>query len=184
MKNPIFLFLLCNLFLFSLIAQKDKGLEIPELPIDEDTKLVTYKDVIQEKGSPNELFDRGLAWVQSYYKNANEVIKLRDKLDGVIKVRSNVKIYTTLKDGSTLQKNVVYYNLKIECRQDRYRYTITDFNEKAVAAAPIEVWFNTKHVHWEPSWYEWLNQIHGQIEELIKSLKEGMEPKVEKVDDW
>jgi len=184
MKKAFFLFLLCNLFLLSLTAQKDKGLEIPNLPIDEDTKLVTYKEVIPEKGSPDELFDRGLAWVQSYYKNTNEVIKLRDKLDGVIKARSSVKIYSILKDGSKLQKNVVYYNLKLEFRQDRYRYTITDFNEKATAAAPIEAWFNTKNVRWEPSWYEWLNQIDEQIQELIKSLQEGMEPKVEKKDEW
>ena len=168
----------------SFWGQKTEHNNFPDMPIDEDTKLVTYKEVIPEKGSPDELFDRGLAWVQSYYKNTNEVIKLRDKLDGVIKARSSVKIYSILKDGSKLQKNVVYYNLKLEFRQDRYRYTITDFNEKATAAAPIEAWFNTKNVRWEPSWYEWLNQIDEQIQELIKSLQEGMEPKVEKKDEW
>ena len=52
-------------------------------------------------------------------------------------MRSSVRIYSKQKDGTMLQKNIVYYNFKLECRDNRYRYTITNFNERAASAAPI-----------------------------------------------
>lgn len=165
-------------------AQKGKDPVIPDLPVDEDTKLVTYKEVVMEKGSPQELYDRAMLWIKQFYKNTNEVIKSSDRDEGVIHLRSSVKIYFTQKDGKQHLKNIVYYNFKLECRQDRYRYTITDFNEKAAASAPIEAWFNTENPKWDPSQYEYLNQIDEQIRELIASLEEGMLPKTEKSDDW
>lgn len=180
--------MILGIFLMTLFGvmygQKEKELEIPYLPMDEDTKLVTYKEVINEKGSPQELYDRAMLWVKLFYKNTAEVIKSSDREAGVINMRSSVKIYTTLKDGTKKLKNIVYYNFKLECRPDRYRYTITDFNEKATSAAPIEEWYNTKNPLWSPANYEYLVQIDQQIKELLESLEEGMLPKVEKIDEW
>lgn len=167
-----------------LVAQKAGDLPIPNLPVDEKTKLVTYQEVVQEPGSIQELYDRAMIWVKKFYPNYGEVIKSSDREKGVIELRSSVKIYVPLKDGSKHFKNVVYYNFKIECRPDRYRYTITDFNEKAVAAAPIERWFNTEHEYWEPNWYHWLNQINDDIVKVISDFEEGMLPVEEEVDEW
>ena len=183
MKRVFLSMLMLAIFGFSF-AQKNKGLEVPYLPIDDDTKLVTYKDVIQEKGSPQELYDRAMEWIKKYYKNTNEVVKNSDREQGVINMRSSVRIYFKQKDGTLHMKNIVYYNFKLECRPDRYRYTITDFNEKATAAAPIEVWFDVENPKWDPSQYDYLNQINEQITTLIESLEEGMLPKVEKTDEW
>ena len=115
-------------------AQNKKGPEIPypDVPIDEQTNLVTYKEVVQQpNATPQELYDRAMNWVKSYYKNTAEVIKSSDRDKGVIQLRSSVRIYVVKEDGSKVFKNIVYYNMKIECRPGRYRYTITDFNEKA-----------------------------------------------------
>lgn len=185
MKNKVltlYMMLVCALPV--CIAQKNVEIEKPVLPINEDTKLVTYREVIPENAGPQELYDRAMQWVKSYYKNIGEVIKSNDREKGVIELRSSVRIYTTLKDGSQHFRNIVYYNFRIECRPDRYRFTITDFNEKAVSAAPIEVWFDTDNPKWDPSQYEFLKQIDSQIQELIASLKQGMLPKIEKNDDW
>ena len=168
-------------------AQNKKGVEIPypNVPIDEQTNLVTYKEVVQQaNATPQELFDRAMQWVKNYYKNTAEVIKSSDRDKGVIQLRSSVKIYVVKEDGSKLFKNIVYYNMKIECRPGRYRYTITDFNEKATAAAPVEVWLNTENPKWEIGQYAWLNQIDEQILALIESLEEGMNPQVIKEDEW
>ncbi|MDX9891208.1 MAG: DUF4468 domain-containing protein [Bacteroidales bacterium] len=167
-----------------VMGQKEVVYVTPDLPIDETTKLVTYKDVINEKGSPQELYDRAMEWVKTYYKNTAEVIKTADREKGLIEIRSGVKIHNKMKDGSKVYKNVVYYNFKLECRQDRYRYTITDFNEKAAAAAPIEIWFDQKHSRWQPSWYDYLNEIHENMQSLIISLQDGMMPKPVVTDDW
>ena len=61
-------------------AQNKKGVEIPypNVPIDEQTNLVTYKEVVQQaNATPQELFDRAMQWVKNYYKNTAEVITKR-----------------------------------------------------------------------------------------------------------
>lgn len=168
-------------------GQNKKGPEIPypNVPIDEETNLVTYKEVVQQaNATPQELFDRAMIWVKKFYKNTAEVIKSSDRDKGVIQLRSSVRIYVVKEDGSKIFKNIVYYNMKIECRPGRYRYTITDFNEKAAAAAPVEVWLNTENPKWEIGQYAYLNQIDEQILALIESLEEGMNPPVIVEDEW
>lgn len=182
--KKISLFLLFVVATTLCFAQKNKLPEEPALPIDENTKLVTYKDVVKEPGTPQELYDRAMVWVKNFYKNTAEVIKSSDRDKAVIEMRSSVRIYGKQKDGTPHFRNIVYYNFKLECRDGRYRYTITDFNEKATAAAPIEVWFDTKNPKWEPAHYEYLNQIDEQIRAVIENLEDGMLPKEEIKDEW
>ncbi|MCQ2286473.1 MAG: DUF4468 domain-containing protein [Bacteroidales bacterium] len=165
-------------------SQKNKTLERPNLPMDDDSLHVVYKEVVNQTGTPQELFDRAMQWVKTEYKNTSEVIKSQDRDKGVIELRSSVRIYGKQKDGTLHMRNIVYYKCKIECRDQRYRYTFSDFTEKATAVSPIEVWFDTTNPKWEPAHYEYLNQIDEQVRAVIESMKKGMEPKVEKVDEW
>lgn len=183
MKKSIFvLFLLACVC--GLSAQKTTQLPVPDLPIDERTQLVTYQDVVKQEGTPQVLYARAQEWVKKFYKNTSEVIKNADAEKCVLEMRSSVRIFSKQKDGTLLPKNIVYYNFKLECRDNRYRYTITNFNEKAASAAPIENWFKTDSPYWSPSQYEFLNQIDGQIKELINSLEEGMLPPEVFEDEW
>ena len=111
-------------------AQKTTEIpEAPYLPIDERTNLVTYQDVVKQEGTPKVLYDRAMDWVKKYYKNTAEVIKSADPEKCVINMRSSVRIFYKDKDGTMRFKNIVYYNFKLECRDNRYRYTITDFKD-------------------------------------------------------
>ncbi len=182
--KKVMMFLAAVMMIVVTNAQKPSQLPVPDLPIDERTNLVTYQDVVKQEGTPKVLYDRAMEWVKKYYKNTNEVIKNADAEKCVIEMRSSVRIYSKQKDGTMLQKNIVYYNFKLECRDNRYRYTITNFNERAASAAPIENWFKTDSPYWSPSQYEWLTQIDGQIKELINSLEEGMLPPEVFEDEW
>lgn len=182
--KKVMMFLAAVMMIVVTNAQKPSQLPVPDLPIDERTNLVTYQDVVKQEGTPKVLYDRAMEWVKKYYKNTNEVIKNADAEKCVIEMRSCVRIYSKQKDGTMLQKNIVYYNFKLECRDNRYRYTITNFNERAASAAPIENWFKTDSPYWSPSQYEWLTQIDGQIKELINSLEEGMLPPEVFEDEW
>lgn len=182
--KKIALFFVAAMMIMAANAQKPSQLPVPDLPIDERTNLVTYQDVVKQEGTPQVLYDRAMEWVKKYYKNTSEVIKNADADKKVIEMRSSVRIFSKQKDGTMMPKNIVYYNFKLECRDNRYRYTITNFNEKAAAAAPIENWFKTDSPYWSPSQYEWLTQIDGQIKELINSLEEGMLPPEVFEDEW
>lgn len=183
MKKTLLFF---NMMLITVLtmAQKPEELPVPTLPIDDHTQLVTYQEVIQQKGTPQELYDRALIWVKKYYKNTAEVIKSQDRDKAVILMHSSVKIYSKQKDGTQVLHNIVYYDFKLECKDNRYRYTITNFNEKATSAAPIEKWFQTTRPSWNPNEYDFLNQIDQQIQELINSLEDGMLPPEVIKDDW
>ena len=167
-----------------VFAQKTETSEAPYLPIDERTNLVTYQDVVKQEGTPKVLYDRAMNWIKKYYKNTAEVIKSADPEKCVINMRSSVRIFNKDKDGVMRFKNIVYYNFKLECRDNRYRYTITDFKEKATGSAPIEVWFNTSASGWTPSMYGYLSQIDEEMHKLIESLEEGMQPEEEFNDEW
>ncbi|MCQ2279242.1 MAG: DUF4468 domain-containing protein [Bacteroidales bacterium] len=156
----------------------------PDMPIDDETQLITYKEVIQENGTAKELYARALNWAKSFYHNPSEVIKEQDDKNFVIKMRGSVRIYSHLKDGSKITKNVVYYNFTLQCREGRYRYTITDFNEKATAACPIEKWLNPEDTKWDPECYLNLQEVDEQIQALLSSLVDGMQPVQEKEDEW
>lgn len=186
MKKTLCIITLCLVTVCCFGQKKDSDrFPYPNVPIDETTGLVTYKEVIQqENATPQELFDRALAWAKKYYKTTGEVIKVSDREKGLLQLRSSVRIYVVKDDGTKIMKNIVYYNMKIECRPGRYRYTITDFNEKATAAAPIEVWLNTEKPTWEIGQYGYLNQIDEQILSLIESLEEGMNPTAVVEDEW
>ena len=181
-KTIIFLVAICACI--AAFAQKTETPEAPYLPIDERTNLVTYQDVVKQEGTPQVLYERAMAWAKKYYKNTAEVIKSADPEKGVINMRSSVRIFYKDKDGTMRFKNIVYYNFKLECRDNRYRYTITDFKEKATGSAPIEVWFNTSASGWTPSMYGYLSQIDEEMQKLIASLEEGMQPAEEVTDDW
>lgn len=181
-KIPLFLLLVC--VSFAAFAQKKESLTAPNLPIDEATKLITFEEVVPETGTPQELYDRAWAWVKAEYKNTSEIMKVNDRDKAFLMLRSSVRIYGKKADGTPHFRNIVYYILKIECRKDRYRYTITEFKEKATAEAPIEVWADRDHVKWQPAHFDYLNQVNDQVQTLITSLKKGMLPKVEEVDEW
>jgi hypothetical protein len=165
-------------------AQKNQEPVAPDLPIDEDTKLITYQEVIQEKGTAQELYDRALVWTKSFYKNTAEVIRSADTVKKELNIYSSVRVYSHQKDGSKLTKNIVYYNFKLECKEGRYRYTITDFNYRATAAAPIEIWLDKTNKKWDPECFVNLQEVDEQIQALLSSLVDGMQPPVVKNDEW
>lgn len=179
-----FLFLTMVLVTLISMAQKPADLPVPALPIDEHTQLITYQDVIKQEGTPQELFDRALVWVKKYYKNTAEVVKSQDRDKAVIQMHSSVRIFSKQKDGTQVLHTIVYYDFKLECKDNRYRYTITNFNEKATSAAPIEKWLQSDRPTWSPNEYGFLNQVDEQIQALISSLEDGMLPPEIIKDDW
>ena len=184
MKRFSLFILLISVAMLGFSQKKSTTPVAPDMPIDDDSQLITYQEVIQEKGSASELYDRAMKWAKAFYKNTAEVIKSADRDAGVIQFRSSVRIYSHQKDGTKLTKNVVYYNFKLQCREGRYRYTITDFNEKATAAAPIEKWMNPEDKQWDPECFLNLQEVDEQIQALISSLVDGMQPEVVKEDEW
>jgi hypothetical protein len=167
----------------SIVKSQNNQSNIPDIPIDDDTKLITYKEVVKEKGSKDEFFDRGFAWYHKFFKNPADVIKETNKEDGIIKGVARMQIYNEEKGVKSL-KGVIEFTITTEFKDGRYRYTITNFNLKQASYFPLERWLNTKEDAYKGNVNKYLNQIDTYINDMIKNLVDAMEPVVKKKDNW
>ena len=166
--------------------KKGESFDLSFIPVSEQTKLITYQDVVPMKSEPAVLYDRAFEWVNFFFQNPTKVIQTADKEKGVIVCRSNMKIHTLAKDGkTTVMAGVVTYELRIELRDGRYRYTITNFTCKnGQVTQPCEQWLDKDKPEWTPVRYNHLTEIDTHIKTLRESLEEGMGAKEEFKDDW
>ncbi|PKP04577.1 MAG: hypothetical protein CVU11_04140 [Bacteroidetes bacterium HGW-Bacteroidetes-6] len=173
------LFLLTALVLACTISKA-------QVPVDPDTKLITYQEVVNQEGSTKDsIYIRGIAWVNSYFKNPQGVTTIRDRENGIILGQHRVRMVDTDADGNVLNSNtIVEFTFKIEAKEGRYRYTINDFEMKATSRFPLERWLNKDDPQYTPKCDEYLAQVDTHIREMIADLKKGMEPKKVKVDEW
>ncbi|MCD4736906.1 MAG: DUF4468 domain-containing protein [Bacteroidales bacterium] len=172
-------FIYCSL----IIGQESKTTEGPELPVDEKSGLITYKEVVTEDGTKEEFFNHAVVWINSYYKNPAGVTKVRDLETGEIKGVARFKIKNTDKNGFETDAGVIQYNFTLEFKEGRYRYILTGFFLKQASKIPVEKWMDKENQQYTPVWDDYLLQINKFAEDWIASLKEGMKPKVENTDD-
>lgn len=184
LKKSIFALVLI-VFPLTFMGQKTIHNDFPDMPIDENTNLVTYREVVQMAGSSDVLYERALAWANKYYKNPMAVIRKKDKPSGIIECVSNIPIYTLAKDGTTRTgAGYVYYTLTIEARENRYRYTITNLYKKEAAQYPIEKWLDKTRPEWTVVRYDHLHQIDEVVRKLMEDIEEGMVPEKVIIDEW
>jgi len=113
------LFILFFLLTLGIFAQK--------FPIDSISKLITYSDVIAVNNtSKTELFFRASKWFARTYKDANFSWQVQDKEMGNLLSKGRMKIDVTYFLGK-VDGGVVTYTVQIICKDNRYKYVITDF---------------------------------------------------------
>jgi len=172
-------------FLFVILfAGKAAFSQKAAVPIDEDTKLITYKEVVQQEGDVQKLYYTAIAWVNANYKNPNEVTTVRDIENGKLVLEHRFKIFNVDKKDFKSDAGVIKYTLKLEFKPNKYRYIFTDFNLQAVSKFPLERWLDKKDPQYTAACDNYLYQVDTTVNGIIKSLKKGMVPKIEKPDEW
>jgi hypothetical protein len=175
----ILAFILGLFTITSLSAQQASS-----VPVDDQTKLVTYKEVVQVKGTKDELYVRGIEWINTYYKNPTEVTRTRNREDGLIKGVARFKTTFTDKDGFKKDGPMIEYGFTFEFKDGRYRYIFTDMSRKEASRQPVELWLNNKDHAYNPQWDDYLAQIDAYFKTTLASLKKAMEPQAKKDDSW
>ncbi len=155
-----------------------------KMPVDPDTKLITYKDVVTVPGKPAELFNRAIEWINKEYKNPVDATKVRDQASGVIEIIHRIEI-TRIEQGATLLAGRVDYSMKLEMKEGRYRYTINNFIMRDMSRQPLEQYMDKQNQLYTPAWDDYLKQVDDFTRKLIASLKQGMQaPAEKKPDQW
>jgi len=176
---------LISLAFFAMLSVNVKAQDTnPQLPVDVDTKLITYKEVVTVEGNKSELFNRAIEWVNKQFKNPTEATKVRDPQSGLIDILHRIEL-TFDEKGVTRSAGIVEYSMKIELKEGRYRYTITNYTYKQASRVPVEKWLDKSDKAYNPAWDNYLSQINQFSNKLIESLKQGMLPPApKKVDEW
>jgi hypothetical protein len=156
----------------------------PQIPVDPDSKLIMYREVVEQEGVKDILYDRGASWFSAFYKSPSSVLKIQDKVNG--KLEGLGRLVISYVDEQGLKKNagMIQYTIKLELKDNKYRYTLTDFNLKAASRFPLEKWMNNNDPSYNPLWDSYLYQVDTSMLSLARNLKEGMKPKVIKKDEW
>lgn len=189
MKKLIYLLLL-SFFVLGLnnntIAQKNKKQEYiaPEMPINNDTKLVSYTEVVETKATSEEIKKKALKWFHSYYKNSSNLLKKNTETEFVGHPRFKV-LNPKDKKGIATMAGTIIYDIKLSFKDGKYRYQITNIFKKASTKYPIEKWMDTESKIYNNTYAYYLTQTDEYMKAVIKSLKEYMAKADEKKnDDW
>jgi hypothetical protein len=176
MKRFILLIAFLVMIIRPALAQKDT---LVTFPLDPVSKIITYQEVVYEPGTKEELFNRCASWLVTFFPNPYQVTKIRDESTGVIRGQPQYMVYDTDENGIKKEAALIIFNIKIEMKDNRYRYTIDNFVVKKASRYPIENWLNKKDPQYDARWDSYLHQVDTYVrEELIKSLKEKMIPEV------
>jgi hypothetical protein len=186
MKHCFYLlsyFLLISLLSFQSFSQPQT--KSYNLPVDPDSKKIMYREVIDEQGKPAYLYDKAIEWFGYYYVNAQSVYTVQNKENGKIEGIGRIKIYYIDEvSGDRRDGGLIQYQIKIELKDNKYRYTLNDFNLKGASRYPIEKWMNKTDPAYNSNWDSYLYQVDTTMQRLISTLKEKMKPTVVKKDEW
>jgi hypothetical protein len=167
-------------------AQKVEVVGTERIPVDPNTKLITFQAVVEEEGTKKELFNRASEWLHHYFKQPVYVTQVRDAASGVIKGKHQFELYRYEKDSVRLIAGMIKYSFKIECKENRYRYTLDNFLLTQASRYPCEKWLDTKDRDYNEQWNIYLEQIRSYaLDDFAASLIEYMVPEVQvEEEEW
>jgi hypothetical protein len=177
--NVLFLVIM-GLPLFSQVQS-----ESVNMPVDPESKKIIYREVVEQQGTPAYLYNKAIEWFGYYYVNAQSVYTSQSKENGKIEGVGRMRIYyTDAASGVRSDGGLIMYQIKLELKDNKYRYTLTDFNLKSTSRFPVEKWMNKSDPAYNPNWDSYLYQIDTTMQRLISTMKEKMKPTVVKKDEW
>ena len=164
-------------------AQSKQEIQAPKMPVDENTKLITYTGVIEVTGANKaELFRRGLAWFNAFYKNPTEVIREKDTVGLKIVGKPRFKILNEAgPSGVKTDAGLVQYTITLAMKDGKFKYEITAINWKQQSYFAIEKWVEQKDKYKANNYY--LYQTDSIItQNVIKNLESTMKTAPKKID--
>lgn len=179
--------LVMGLLLSTQLINAQTVQQAPKLPVDEKTGLITYSKVSEVSGTTSgTLYQRALEWANKHYKNPADVIRERDSVGGQITCKARFKIMNPAdKKGVATDAGNVMYTLKIQFKDGRYRYELTEINWKQQSYYPCERWMDKTAAGYKPEFDYYLQQTDASVREALKSMEKALSTAPSaKTEDW
>lgn len=173
-----------TLAIIIMISSKVYSQETYDMPTDESTGKIHYKEVVKVDGSKDELYIRAQKWLHTFFRNSSSVIKKLDQENGIMEGRRQFNVITKDKKGREKPAGVIKYTFRIELKEGKYRIRLFDFKQAASGGVAVEAWFDDTDEKQIAIHTQIFKQIDDDAKKLIASLKKGMRPTEIKTDDW
>lgn len=162
-------------FLFFLVIIGWSPVFSQSLPIDPETKKVTYWEVVEVDGATkDDLYKRA--------KNFGTVEKgnilKEDPEKGVYSTKSKINVTYPSPMKGLEHSGIVEYVMTIFCKDGRYKYVLTDFNHKSPKGNGGDLSKSIpacgKYTLVPAGWAAIKKSTDEQMKQLIEGIKNGM----------
>lgn len=147
------------------------------LPVDSITGRVTYTGVLHvDSTSAEELFNRATLWYASTFPSAKAAMELSDRQAGVIvsDPKVNFPAYFIMNNGTRRESGSVRFSLKIQCKEGRFKYTLTDLVHVHPQGYTIPFEVTSQLSYRQYLWTSLKNEANKSVVQLIQSLSKSM----------
>jgi hypothetical protein len=165
-------------------AQKSE-LTVPFFPIDEETKLVTYTDVIQVPGVVTDsLYNVAMAWMKTFYTSPSQAIKSQSKEEGIIEIKHQFQL--TRKDkGQVVKAGQINYYLTYNSEMDDLSTRLPKLIYRAPLTMVLKTGLTMRNSAKDETTVGYLIQIDEFMQKLVGSLETEVKPAApKKEEDW
>ena len=185
MKTITLLIVATLLLNFSGFTQKEDYKE-PSLPLDQETKLISYSKVVDVSANKDSLYKKGKKWFYTFYKNPTGVIKEDDVTNGKVSGKSQVKILNPAdKKGIQTMRGIVKYTVTTQFKENKARILISDINLESTSYTPIEKWMDKTSPGFTTKNYYYLTQVDSLMNDVTTNFEKFMKEATKvKKDDW
>jgi len=158
----------------------------PKKYINEKTGEIEFKEVIEVKGTQDELYNRCVYWLNDFYKDPTRITQVRDRKTGKIVGRHYFRIYKTNKQTNEKERFAkVYYTFTIRFKDGKYKWQLDKLELVSKTPQKLYDWFNTNNPEYKEEWRDYLQQILVFVDKWSSSLKQKMMPQAaDKEEDW
>lgn len=171
--------------LIASITAISPSLSWGQFPTDATTKKITYQEtVVLDSVSKQDIFDRATECLTTITKTNK--FDVNDKANFKLVNEGNFAVSYTY-DFKYKSNNTVTYNLGIDVKEGKYRYTLTEFkiyDDKLgpKTAQPLEAYYAKMKTG---SKAEFTTNFTNEVNTVIDTLKKFMSTgKEEEKDDW
>lgn len=156
------------------------------LPIDKETKLITYSEVVimDSTINKNELYSRAREWFAKAFKSSINVIQMDDKENGKIIGKGLTQVYHK-SFGKSYPSGNINFTISLYLKDGKYKYEITNFHHTGEtnvdSQGNCEDMIHTQKklmgLSYQKTFDYYLLQLDTDIKQFILSLKTSMNAK-------
>lgn len=152
------------------------------LPMDSARGSVAYTQVIKiDSVNAAQLYAKAKIWIADEFRSAKDVIQFDDKELHTVIVKGVDQFYIKGLVGNNEPAGWINFSMKIECKDEKYKYTISDF--------VIESTWGTKRIEDYKGTKGQKQNAYKQVNDIAVSLAAGLEKAMNKTvlsnaSDW